>query len=98
MNEDHFFFALVLTVIAATGVLMFLSVRASSREAQEWEEFAKHHACKVVARKKETVSTGVGPVVGGKDAGVAFIVNTTPAQTAYLCDDGVTYWRNGGTP
>lgn len=95
MNGDRIFFTLVLLVIAVAGVLLGL---LSRDEQREWDEFAKQHDCKIVARKQEMTSTGFGPVVGGKDVGVAFVVNTTPAQTAYLCDDGVIYWRNGETP
>ena len=78
-------------VIALVTVLIIVTID----EQQEWETFKAKHNCKVVGKKKGHVSTsiGVGINAGGTGTIVMPITSSTPDQTAYKCDDGITYWR-----
>ncbi|EJG5355167.1 hypothetical protein [Pseudomonas juntendi] len=58
----------------------------------EWETFKAAHNCKVVGKSEGHSNGGVGITTRGS---VAFIAgDRSPDQTGYLCDDGVTYWKN----
>lgn len=70
-------------------VLLVVGVVAAQKEQEAWEAYAAAHNCKVVGKAKGHASTGVGMV--GKN--VMVTTTTAPDQTAYLCDDGITYWR-----
>lgn len=81
-------------LIGAVIALLWFAVTAGIEERKRWEAFRVAHECRVVERVPGTahpvVTTGVsanGQVV--TSVGVA----TTPARTAWLCNDGVTYWR-----
>ncbi len=50
----------------------------------------KEH-CKVIEKREGATTTGVGISLKGQ-AGV--FLGGEPDQTGYLCDDGVTYWKN----
>ena len=56
----------------------------------EWEEFKLAHHCKIVQKKDSDAH--VGFVVGSK-GGFAPIFSFEDEKTAWLCDDGITYWR-----
>ena len=75
-------FALVIALIVA-------AVMVSVREQREWQAFAASHECKVVGRKKAQVV----PTTGYSNGKPVFGTTVVPGQVAYLCDDGVTYWR-----
>jgi hypothetical protein len=75
------------------GVLIVIAI-ATWREHQQWEDFAKGHECRLVERRKGDVEITVAPIVGANGSmslttGVTF----DDAQTAYVCNDGVKYWR-----
>lgn len=67
---------------------------AARREHYRWETFAKTHDCRVVEKMAGDVDTTVAPIFDGK-GGVSYAVGVTdtPGKTAYLCNDGVKYWR-----
>lgn len=72
---------------------LVLVVIGARREHHRWEVFAKEHECHVVERRKG-VDTTVAPIIGTNGtvslaAGVTF----EDDKTAYLCNDGVKYWR-----
>lgn len=79
--------------------LAWLAVTAAIAEQREWDAFAASHECRIVERAQgtTTVSTGFGTAVGS-NGNVAVVpvtaVSSAPARAAYLCNDGVTYWRN----
>lgn len=85
--------ALIALVIAGILGMLVIAVLAGQREQDEWVTWSAQHNCKVVARREGQTSTGIAPIIGGK-GGVAVTTSTTSDQTAYLCDDGVTYWKN----
>jgi hypothetical protein len=75
------------------GVVL-LALSQARQEKRAWEAFAKSHDCRVVERRKGDVDTTVAPIFDNK-GGVSFAtaVTSTPDKTAYLCNDGVKYWR-----
>ena len=78
------------------GALLFLallivgSVVASDRSAKKWEAFKVAHACKVVAHIDGSTSTTIG-VSGNGQATVG--VGSTSAKKGWLCNDGITYYK-----
>ena len=86
-------FASGLAGIALLGgvisVLVVL-VLASDQTEQEWRDWATEH-CKVIEKREGATTTGVGVSLKGQ-AGV--FIGGEPDQTGYLCDDGITYWKN----
>ncbi|HBV4082332.1 TPA: hypothetical protein MDW27_005049 [Klebsiella quasipneumoniae] len=74
------------------GVISVLVVwvLASDQKEQEWRDWATEH-CKVIEKREGATTTGVGVSLKGQ-AGV--FIGGEPDQTGYLCDDGVTYWKN----
>lgn len=78
---------LIVTVIALTA----LTIYASLREQEEWDAFAKEHACQEVGYKKG--QTGVGNSVNSSGS-VGIVTVTTPDQVCFKCDDGKIYWRD----
>lgn len=74
---------------------VYMAAKVSYEEHKKWRAFAVKHNCKVVAHKKGQTTTGVGPTIGSNGGvGVTVITGRTRDQVAYLCDDGVTYWRS----
>ncbi|ECD1854035.1 hypothetical protein EWG95_17580 [Salmonella enterica subsp. enterica serovar Pomona] len=74
--------------------LAIYSMVVDAEKKEEWKEWASKH-CQIIEKKEGSVSleTGVGVSTSGK-AGTGVFTNSTPDQTAYKCDDGVTYWKN----
>ena len=79
-----------LFITAVIAGLIGLMVYVAVKEQREWNAFAASHDCKVVAKKRgETFSTtSIGP-----NGQVVICTGSTSDQTAYHCNDGVTYWR-----
>ena len=81
-------------LIASCIALTALVVVSSAEEQKRWDAFAVEHKCKLVERRKGdvlvTTATTVNP-----NGGVSVTPMTTmmPDKRAFLCDDGVTYWR-----
>jgi hypothetical protein len=71
-------------------LLVTLQIWVGQKEAEQWAAFAEEHHCKVTEKRTPNSSTMTGITSGGN---VAFGTITSNPQTAYLCDDGVTYWR-----
>lgn len=74
------------------GVISVLVVwvLASDQKEQVWRDWATEH-CKVIEKREGATTTGVGVSLKGQ-AGV--FIGGEPDQTGYLCDDGITYWKN----
>lgn len=80
-------------------VLLVLSIPAtiyaSIQDQKRWQAFAQAHNCKVVAKEQGHTSTGVGyGVTASGNTGTVVTTTHTPGKTAWLCDDGITYWRS----
>ncbi|EKS4072488.1 hypothetical protein QB142_004531 [Salmonella enterica] len=85
-------------VLPITPAVLAIALMASAMwdnytpKPDEWEVFKAAHNCKVVGKNEGHRNGGVGITSSGS---VAFIAgNRSPDQTGYLCDDGVTYWKN----
>lgn len=74
--------------LVAVGFAWLFIVAAAADEAK-WAKFSAARHCKVVGRMSG--SAMVSPVISEK-GGVA--ITLTPDKTGWLCDDGVTYWRD----
>lgn len=80
--------ALLVICIAVAGIAAF-----EPPHVDQWAKFKQEHSCRIVAKRDGQSSSGVGVgVTNGLSLGV-FSGSTSP-QTAYVCDDGVTYWKN----
>jgi hypothetical protein len=81
MDRAEFIFMAI-----AAAICVFVGY-AVYTENTSWNEFAAEHDCKIVERKASTASYGIGT-----SGNYQTIVN--PSQVAFLCDDGITYWRS----
>lgn len=83
----------ILVIVALLCGLIYLYT-AEQNKKQEWHDWASVH-CKVTEKREgnSSLDTGVGISTSGKPV-VGWISSDTPDQTAYKCDDGVTYWKN----
>ncbi len=79
----------IAVLVGVMSVLVAL-VLASYQKEQEWRDWATEH-CKVIEKREGATTTGVGVSLKGQ-AGV--FIGGEPDQTGYLCDDGITYWKN----
>ncbi len=85
---------MVLGLLVVALIFCFVMfVVTSIRERREWEAFRVAHACKVVGHMDGNLVTGVGPAIGG-NGGVAVTTSVTPDKEGWLCDDGMTYWKD----
>lgn len=81
-------------IAALMAVIVLLIVAVSMEEAKErkkWEAFRVEHSCKIVGRMQGHTSTGIA---AGSNGGTAVVSTSEPGKIGWLCDDGVTYWRN----
>jgi len=80
-------------ILAVLAFIAFM-LHAAQRDAERWEAFRVANECRVVERVPSSVVPVIGTGVGPNGQVVTtFGVGTTPARTAWLCKDGVTYWR-----
>ena len=81
-------------LIAGCIALIALVAVSSAEEQKRWDAFAVEHKCKLVEHRKGdvlvTTATTVNPNGG---VSVTPMTTMTPDKRAFLCDDGVTYWR-----
>lgn len=68
-------------------IISVLAFFAAKKQKDEWEAFKIQHDCKVVGKRDSQTSYGT-------DSSGKTITTYTPSQTAWLCNDGVTYWKN----
>lgn len=85
--------------VIVIGVGVYGSVKNDKEQRVQWERFKVAHECHIVAKRQghTSVTTSVGTGVGANGqvtTTVAPVVVTTPGQTAWECNDGITYWRN----
>ena len=64
-------------------------------DEKAWEAFKIQHHCKVVGKTDGRNNPGVGVGVGANGSTTVVMTNSyTPPQDGWLCDDGITYWKN----
>lgn len=91
---------LVIGGVLAVIFFLLISVVEGAREKRaKWEAFKVENNCVLVGQKDGQTQTGfgVGTSVNSKghaSTTVTPIVTTTPAQSAWSCEDGITYWKN----
>jgi hypothetical protein len=76
-------------LIALVVVLVLLIGWAAVVEERKWRDFAAAHGCRVVGKRQGDTTVGYTSAGGG-----GTVIGSSSPQVAYLCDDGVTYWRN----
>lgn len=79
-----------ISLFGAGFALIAYLVMGSIQEAEDWRAFAAEH-CQIVEKRDGQSTTGVGLSMNGS---VGVFSGSTDSQTAYRCDDGVTYWKN----
>ncbi len=85
---------IVLLIIAVIVGVTWACVE-DSKEQKAWGAFKIQHHCKITAYMDGSTSTASVPVVGSNGSvGVGVVTNTVPSKAAWLCDDGITYWKN----
>lgn len=83
---------LIGSVLAVGLAVVIALVVVSDREDRAtWEAFRVEHKCRIVGHQDDKTLTGFGLSSSGKS-----VVTTSyiPAQAGWLCDDGITYWRD----
>lgn len=71
-------------------MLIFGLVNEAIQEQHKWDTFSAEHHCKI----SQVMPGSTTPITGFDSNGnVTTAIASTPSRTAYLCDDGVTYWR-----
>lgn len=85
----------VILFIAIITALLVIVGMEEIEERKQWQNFALEHKCKKVGdiQPHTSVGTGVGMTGNGK-TGVMVMNNYEPGKEGFLCDDGITYWRN----
>ncbi len=61
-------------------------------KAQLWEKFKQDNDCKIIEKREGHSTGGLGISSSGHVIGM--MGDDVPDQVAYLCKDGVTYWKN----
>lgn len=74
----------------ATVGLTILGVQVALESSRQWSKFKTDHHCRIVQKVDgtSTVATSVG-TNGQVTVTPVFI----PGKIAWLCDDGITYWK-----
>ncbi len=80
-------------LIVGIAALFALLIYSAIQEEKAWQEFSSEQSCVVIEKIEGHTSTGVGVGFVGGNAGTIVTTTSTPDKTAYLCNDGVTYWR-----
>ncbi|MFT9324302.1 MAG: hypothetical protein ABF537_09165 [Acetobacter sp.] len=81
-----------MTLILGIGSIAAYYLMQNPAPSDPWPSFAQAHHCAIVEKREGHSNQGLGVSTTGQVG--AFVGNDTPNQTAYKCDDGVTYWRN----
>lgn len=84
----HNFKNIVLTTAVASALIG--AIYLIYLEGEKWGAFKKEHNCVKVGFKDATIMPATTITLNG---GVATTIVTTPSETAWKCDDGVTYWK-----
>lgn len=82
---DRIFFGLLMLVIVIGMPFVMI---ADHEERQRWDDFKATNDCKATARIEGQSHSTIGISTTGS---VVYGVTTTPDQTGWTCNDGVTY-------
>jgi exosortase/archaeosortase len=93
MNDDTLlkvFSGIVATAVVGVVYIGYLAIE----ESNKWEQFKETHECKIVSKVSGTTSINSGVAIGSNGQIHPIITTSVSAgKTAYLCNDGVTYWK-----
>lgn len=80
--------------IAGWIALIALIVVSGAEKQKRWDAFAVEHKCKLVEHRNGDVLVTTATTFS-QNGGVSVtpMTTVTPDKRAFLCDDGVTYWR-----
>ena len=68
-------------------IVLLLTLVLTACGPSEWDIYKVEHHCKVTQKKDG--DSGVGITTNG-----SVVMTSTSSQTGWLCDDGITYWKN----
>lgn len=77
-------------IAGGSVVLLLALIWYAFSEERKWREFAAENNCKIVEQLAGSTDLGLSPAAAER---MNTVVLVSPSTTAYLCDDGVTYWR-----
>jgi hypothetical protein len=100
MKVENNLFAEIIVVGLILVIVIFLTLSSFEEsiykppltDKEKWELFKKEHNCKAVEKKDGHSTGGVGLTMKGQ-VGVIF-GDDVPSQVRYVCDDGISYWKN----
>jgi hypothetical protein len=82
-------------VVAAVVAVLAATMVVAQREQEQWAHFSAAHQCKVVGKMTGSVISTISTTIGAKGQVLPTVGTAVePDKTGYLCDDGITYWRN----
>lgn len=86
-KSDILIVALIILFVTTIGYFIAKNDIANNKK---WQDFKTQHNCKVISHKDATSI----PITGfSTNGGMVFSSLDTPAQTCWICDDGVTYCK-----
>lgn len=77
---------LIIAIIAALAGVTYLIYL----DGEKWKAFKKEHNCIKVGFKDATAIPAITVTPKGN---VGTTIVTTSSETAWKCDDGITYWK-----
>ncbi len=85
------FTVIEMTVAAVLACLIVAMVIVDHAEYEQWLTFRDVHHCRIVAHVDGSTFTTIGTDAKGN---VSTGVGSTSAKDGWLCDDGVTYYKD----
>lgn len=83
---------LLACAFAAAAVLVMIWIIQLDVDAKaKWSAFVAEYECVIVAKKDSELVTGFS--VSPSNGSVSIVQGITDSQTAWKCNDGVTYWK-----
>lgn len=76
--------------IIGLAILIITGLYYCAKDEEDWQQFKIDHHCKIVAHIEGGLTPGIGSSLSGK---LVVTSNFEPNKTGYLCDDGITYYR-----
>jgi len=65
-------------------------VKLTAEEQKQWDNFAVTHDCKKIGQTSASSGVVVGMALNGQ---MGMGLTSEAGKTGWLCNDGVTYWR-----
>jgi len=84
------YWLIVVGVTVGLGLSALIVVAAAS-ERREWMRFRDAHHCRLIGHMDGSCSTGVGVSSNGS---AVMTTSCDPDKDGWLCDDGMTYWKD----